>query len=357
MVGAMTTVTGSTTTILRATSPVRVTGDARARCALRVRVLAVAALGALLLAGCSAARDAGGADEAVAPGAVVGGDAGGEAGGGGAASDGGDGTTTSSDDTRLVVQTGSVAVTADDPLAAATRVTAYVEGIGGRVDSRSEQAATEGGTAYSLLTVRVPATRVTATVDHLRTLGDVTGVDLHAQDVTDAAQDLDARIHALEVSVQRMETLMQSATTTADLLDAESALSSRQADLEARRAERARLQDQVSLSTIEISIAGPGTLPAQTRGEDRTFLSGLADGWDALVTTFGVVVVLVGVLLPWLALAGVVLLVVVAVRRRRRPAATTPQPREPVTVGAEAGSAGGSSGEASPSAPPGADGR
>ncbi|UJP39602.1 DUF4349 domain-containing protein [Cellulomonas palmilytica] len=242
------------------------------------------------------------------------------------------------DDERMVVQTGSVYVEAEDPIAAARALAEYVDRHGGRVESRSESAASADETATAVLVVRVPADSVTATIEELGRLGEVTAVDLQVEDVTGTAQDLDARIHALELSVQRMETLMQSAGTTKDLLEAESALSERQAELESLQSQRARLADQVALSTVEVVVSGPGVLPVQAQEEDGTFLTGLASGWEALVTTVGVVMVVLGALLPWLAVAGVVALVVMAVRRRRRPAPAAQPSPEPVGVGARSSS-------------------
>lgn len=294
----------------------------------------------VLLAGCS--QDA---DSAVSPADdTVGGAVGGAVDGsaahadeGGSGQDAG-GEAAARDDARMVVQTGSVHVEAEDPIAAARAVADDVDRRGGRVESRSESAASADGTATAVLVVRVPATSVTATIEELGRIGEVTAVDLQADDVTGTAQDLDARIHALELSVQRMEALMSSAGTTKDLLEAESALSERQAELESLQSQRARLADQVALSTIEVVVSGPGVLPVQTQEEDGTFLTGLASGWEALVTTVGVVMVVLGALLPWLALAGVVALVVMAVRRRRRPAPAEPAAPEPVVVGARSGS-------------------
>jgi hypothetical protein len=291
----------------------------------------------LVLAGCAAGDSAetaadGGAVEGGAPAAVDGGEK--------PASDEG----TGDDADRLVIQTGSVRMTVEDPQVVTAQVVDLVEGKGGRVDARSESAASQDETAWASLTVRVPADQVTPTVDALRELGEVDGIDLQAQDVTGTAQDLDARIHALELSVDRMELLMKDATSTRDLLEAESALSERQASLEQLQSERARLTDQVALSTLEISIAGPGALPVQTDEDTGTFLSGLAKGWDALVTTIGVLMVVLGAILPWLAVVGLVGLVWWLLRRRRRSSgapAEAPAQEAPVpaTVGAGPGAA------------------
>lgn len=297
-----------------------------------------AVLVGLLLGGCSSSADSGDGSYSDVQGG--GGNAGGDTAGEAADDDasGSSGSSGSTNEKRLVVQTGSVWVEADDPIATARSLVAYVEGVSGRVDSRSEQAASETDVAYARLTVRVPADKVSPTIDKLEELGRVSSTDLQVEDVTDAAEDLDARIHALELSVARMETLLQGAASTRELLEAESALSERQADLESLQSERARLQGRVSLSTLDVTISGPGTLESQEKESNDTFLSGLRSGWESLVTTLSVALVVLGAVLPWAAAAGLVVLVVVLVQRRGRgrwrSARPTPEEREPVTVGA-----------------------
>ena len=219
---------------------------------------------------------------------------------------------------RQVIQTGDVSMRTKDALAAASAVVTHVEGVGGRVDDRSEQAGSDGASASANLVVRVPADKVTSTIDTLRKLGTVDSVDLKATDVTGAAQDLDARIHSLELSIARMDDLLAKATTSRAIIDAESALTERQSNLEQLQAERARLADQVSLSTLTVAIYGPDVPPPVSDDGPGSFLDGLAVGWDAFVSSVKSVVIVAGVLLPWLAFAGAVLAVAMAVVRRRR---------------------------------------
>ena len=136
-------------------------------------------------------------------------------------------------------------------------------------------------------------------------------------DVTKTAVDLDARISALQTSAARLQALMDGATDTAALLAAEKALSERQEKLESLQSQRALLADQVELSTLSVHLEPFGVAPA---GGPDGFLDGLATGWRALVTAAGAVVVVLGVLLPWLAVAGVLtggVLVPLRLRRRR----------------------------------------
>ena len=61
------------------------------------------------------------------------------------------------------------------------------------------------------------------------------------------------------------------------------------------------------------------------------FLDGLATGWRALVAALGAAVVVLGVLLPWLAVGALVAAAVLVPLRltRRRAAVETPAPAPP----------------------------
>jgi Domain of unknown function (DUF4349) len=233
---------------------------------------------------------------------------------------------------RQVVTTGTAQLTVADPRKAASAVVALVEGVGGRVDARKEQTAAEGRDAFAQLTVRIPSADLTSTLTKLEDIGQVDQINLSAQDVTGTAEDLDARIRALKLSVARMEDLLSRATSNADLIAAENALTERQSNLEALQSQRARLAEQVALSTLDITLTTPGNAPEPTT---HGFLGGLAAGWHALVSLLGALVLVVGVLLPWLAFAAVITIAVVAalrwVRRRRAPAPVAAGPAPTVS--------------------------
>ena len=277
------------------------------------------ALAVALLVGCSAlsGSDSGGAESAADGGATA-----------DEAAAPGDAGSAPPDEDRQVVTTASASLAVEDPADAAQRVSELVESAGGRVDERNEQAVpgddgVEGIVADLL--VRVPSGELTGLLDDLDALGDVENVSVSRSDVTSTAVDLDARISALRTSAARLETLMDGATSTAALLDAEEALAERQEELEALQSQRALLADQVELSTLSVHLAPFGVSPA---GGPDGFVDGLATGWRALTSAVGAAVVVIGVLLPWLAVAALVgAAVVVPLRRSRRGAlqpATTP---------------------------------
>ncbi|MDF2808782.1 MAG: hypothetical protein K0S43_3728 [Cellulosimicrobium sp.] len=283
-------------------------------------VVASVLLGGALLAGCSASsgdmasssEDGGGAVAEVAEGAAA--DAPAEASSGIAPGD--EDAAAAAD--REVVTTGSVTVVAEDPSAAADAVADLAESAGGRVEGRRQSEPEGDARASAELTIRVPAAQTSATVDALDQVGEVRDLSIEAVDVTGTARDLDARVDALTTSVERLRTLMGDAATTADLLAAEQELTTRQAELESLQSQRAALTDQVSMSTLHVTLVQVAPTERLAPGG---FLGGLQNGWNALLATLNGLVVVLGALLPWLVVAAVMLLVVRwALRRFRRTA-------------------------------------
>ncbi|MBG6214196.1 MAG: DUF4349 domain-containing protein [Cryobacterium sp.] len=222
---------------------------------------------------------------------------------------------------RDVITTGSLSITATDPVAASETAVTITEQAGGRVDSRSENPATDIKPASASLTLRIPSDELDRTLAQIKKLGRVNVVSLTAQDVTQQSQDLDARITALTTSVDRLLALMASATTTADLISIESALSSRQSELESMQSQRDYLADQIDYSTVQLELVAEGTVAA---GGPDSFWSGIVTGWTALVTALGGLLVGLGVALPWLvalAIFGAIVLLTVRLFARRRKAA------------------------------------
>jgi hypothetical protein len=226
-------------------------------------------------------------------------------------------------DGRSVITTGHLYLTVDAPLEAAAEAARIAERAGGRVDGRSEYSPEQRGYAGAELVLRLPSSTLTATLEELRALGEVEELTLQASDVTREVQDVDARITALRSSVERLLALQDAAATVEDLINLETAISDRQGQLESLEAQQRYLADQVDLSTIRLTIGSDAEAPID---EPDTFLSGLVTGWEALVAVGSGMLVLLGVMLPWLALLGVLgLIVVLIVRsaRRRRVRVTT----------------------------------
>lgn len=284
---------------------------------------AIALTGLLLLTGCTNGSSS---DSRAAGGSAVSSEVGDGAGpaqlqklDGQAADSAGNGTQSNAQaEKRQVVSTGHLSLTVKDPIGAAETAADAVATADGRVDDRTEQPATDTRQASASLTLRIPADRLDATVERLKKLGTVDDFTLKADDVTTSVKDVDARVRALQASVDRLLALMAKADDTKDLISLESALSDRQADLDSLKAQQSYLKDQVAYATLTLQLNAPGVVAA---GAPDSFWSGLGTGWQALVAAGAGLLVVLGVLLPWLvvvAIIGGAVLVVIRSRRRAR---------------------------------------
>jgi hypothetical protein len=225
------------------------------------------------------------------------------------------------DDQALVI-TGTVTITADDPIAASEEATAIARAAGGRVDARTEYAPRDGDAGSATLTLRVPADAVEDVRDQLKELGTVEETDFSSVDVGTQQRDLDTRITTLRASIARYTSWLADADTTADLIQLEQAIAERQNELESLEAQQRALDDKVAMSTITLQLRSVALAPPPD-GPDN-FWEGLVVGWNGFVAFWGGVAVALGVGLPWLVVLGVVLTVVVLLVRRAGRSSVTP---------------------------------
>ena len=205
---------------------------------------------------------------------------------------------------RDVVKPASMTISVANTSEAADKAAVIAEEDDGRVDSRSEDAGSDRGFARTSVVLRVPVDKLDAVVRELKTLGTVQSASTTSEDVTAQRVDLDARIKALQTSVDRLLAIMRDARDPEALISAEDALSQRQADLDSLRAQREALGDRIEYSTVDVafvaeSIGGPA--PKEYQG----FAGQVERGWDTMVFVVGNLVLLFALLLPWLVVLAV----------------------------------------------------
>ncbi|MDF2507646.1 MAG: hypothetical protein K0Q52_1505 [Microbacterium sp.] len=195
----------------------------------------------------------------------------------------------------------------------------YVEsteiGKSAMVDDVSEPAPAPADSAYGWISIRVPSADLPDVIAALGDTGDVLSSSTSKQDVTSASIDLQARVDSTRASVERLTELMSQSGSVSELIEAEVALTDRQAQLESYEQQLEALQDQVAMSSLQIQLTRETTA---TTADPAGFADGLLAGWNGLVVSLNALVIAVGFVLPWLAVAGIVVLIVWLIRRARR---------------------------------------
>ncbi|MEV6629622.1 DUF4349 domain-containing protein [Actinoplanes sp. NPDC051470] len=242
-------------------------------------------------------------------------------------------------DQRSIIYTGSITLRVENVNEAAARTVGIAAGSGGFVGGDNRNS--DNGGANATLTLRVPAGKFSGVVDQLAKLGKdgkEESREINTQDVTEETVDLDARIKVQQARVDSGRRLLGQAKSLNDLVMLEREVATRESDLASLEAKKRRLADLTALSTITVVLLSPAAQVGPPGDEPPGFLAGLRGGWNALLASLGVLVTVLGALLPWLIVVGVpVWLLIWALRRRRRtvvaPATASPQPAVAAAAG------------------------
>jgi hypothetical protein len=219
---------------------------------------------------------------------------------------------------RDIVYTATMQVVVDDVGRATTDAVRAVTAGGGLLFS--QQSTSVDRAAQSLLTFKVPPAQFTSALDALAALGVEQVRQVQADDVTAQVVDIESRLVAAKVSMERTRTLLANAKDVGELMAIEGELAKREAVVEQLTGQRRVLQSKVAWATITATLSGKASPVVGASVEhDRTSVGEVWQGSLAALRTAGRAVLFVVVALaPWsplLLLAGAGW---AWVRRRRR---------------------------------------
>lgn len=221
---------------------------------------------------------------------------------------------------RSVVRTAELEVEAADVGAASRAAVDIAERAGGFL---ADEESTLGEDPSARVVLKVLPERLTAAVDELAALGEVTAKRAGSDDVTEVVVDLEGRLAAARASVDRLRELLGQAGDVPQVVAVESELARREGEVESLAGQLRTLESQVDLATITLQLTEPAAAASPSVSEDIPgFLAGLRTGWVAFVNVVGGAATVAGFALPFAALLVVVGVPALWWRRRRTVAVT-----------------------------------
>ncbi|GAB3590086.1 hypothetical protein GCM10027446_04070 [Angustibacter peucedani] len=217
---------------------------------------------------------------------------------------------------QRVIRTADMAVRTKDVTAAAARVRTVAEAAKGFVaDEKTTSSPPEPGLpepeqrqgySESVLTLRVPTTALDRVMGQVAETGTVLSRNQSSEDVSSTYVDVRSRVSSQTASVERVRALLARAANLGQVVQIESELSRREADLESLQAQLKSLEDRTALSTLTVSLTPPTVVQPTPPAEQDGFLAGLEGGWSALVAALTVLLTVLGALLPFAVVAALV---------------------------------------------------
>ena len=155
------------------------------------------------------------------------------------------------------------------------------------------------------MTIRVASSNFEGLMKDLATVGYVESQSQNAQDVSEEFVDIQARLKTKREVETRYTEILKSAKTISEILEIEDKLRIIREEIEAKEGRLRYLKDQVSLSTINLTLNQK--LENYSKPPERSFFSRLAEnmgeGWsDFLMFVVGVMRLWVF----WIILAGII---------------------------------------------------
>lgn len=316
-----------------------------------------ALIGAALLATLALAACGGGGSDSSSAASVAGGSSN-ESAGRAAVPSAGDSPASGGDSAKPASGTGSTGVTAanlaanQESLARRATIALQVKNIGQAVAKVRATTATAQGivlsenigtansdvpltdsakvtaTTYAEITISVPSTELDRVIAELGSVGTVIRSTSSSENVGGQIVDTASRLETMRVSVERVRAFLKDAKDLNQIVAMEAELTRRQSDLESLEAQLASLKGSVARSPVQISLTTqPNAIVEEP--DQAGFLVGLKGGWDAFTGSATVLLTVIGAMLPFLVVLGLMGLPVWWYLRRRRlvtpPPAVLPQ--------------------------------
>jgi hypothetical protein len=209
--------------------------------------------------------------------------------------------------TQSIIRNGDLALETNNVEQVFKDVKDAVTGYDGRVESSNFQGSSGGYGPTAYVTVRVPEAKLDAFVEEVSKFGKRTSLSINTSDVTLQNVDLQAKVDALNESKTRLQKLLDKATTTADLISGEQALTALQTELDSYQSQLDYLKGQVAESTLNIQIVDNGSsVTSGLRSFKEIFLQAVRGFLNAFQSAFVFVITAI----PWVLILGLGFLLV-----------------------------------------------
>lgn len=196
---------------------------------------------------------------------------------------------------RKISYTAHVEIVIEDMSKTVKQVTAVVQTENGYVAS-SDMHHNEKGNKTGRLTVKIPQEKFSVFLEKLDDLSlEILHENIQAEDVTDEYVDLTARLKAKQSVMKRLETFLEEAKTTKELLDVMEQMGKVQTEIEQIEGRLNVLKNQTDYAVVTITMTEKGGLNA---AEQNTWLKAkqlFVSTVNAILSFFsGTVVIVVG---------------------------------------------------------------
>lgn len=186
---------------------------------------------------------------------------------------------------RKIIRNGDFTIESKTPSEDQRKIASIVESLGGFVvTSEFKQTANTDGSSVNII-VRVPSAQFDKAINEIiKTGSQVLYKKTSGKDVTEEFVDLEARLRAKHALENQYLEIMKRSVKISDVLEVQEKLTEVRTELEQMEGRRRYLDNQASLSTINVTLQSPSVIVAATQnGFWRSIKNSFGDGVDEAV--------------------------------------------------------------------------
>ena len=188
---------------------------------------------------------------------------------------------------RKIIRNGDFTIESKNPSDDQRKIASIAESLGGFVvTSEFKQAASSDASGSSVnVIVRVPSAQFDKAINEIiKTGSQIIYQKTSGKDVTEEFVDLEARLRAKHALENQYLEIMKRASKISDVLEVQEKLTDVRTEIERMEGRRRYLDNQASLSTINITLQSPAAIVAATQnGFWRSIKNSFGDGVDEAV--------------------------------------------------------------------------
>jgi hypothetical protein len=227
-------------------------------------------------------------------------------------------TETAQDDSqRKVIMSHALSLEVKSLSAALESLTRLAESNGGYI-YESTLTSYDRNSYAGMVGIRVPVGKTSGVLGAIRSLGRVENERSNAEDITDDYVDMEARLKNAQASETRLKQMYQRAGTVKDVLEVEKELTRVRGDIEAFMAKKRNWDILVEMATIEVNLHEPTAAMPAAHNFWGPIRSAFGSSLEGFANSLRVLIIFIGVIVPWLVLfVPACYLVARQVKRRR----------------------------------------
>lgn len=173
---------------------------------------------------------------------------------------------------RMIQKSASIQIQVMDPIDAAEKLISLTEQMGGFVVSSTNSQEYYSGDIYlprANLTIRVPAERLTETLDFIENLTSdvskyVSNKRVYGVDITTDYVDTTSRLTSLEKTRDKLYEILDTAENAEEALDVYNRIAVVESDIEVLKGQIKYMEESVSLSSVDVTINSIRPAPIST---------------------------------------------------------------------------------------------